>query len=75
MAVITQPPLDDGDQAHMSVARSHPLPVMHRHTSMGTGATDHWGETLAGESERRGGPQSQATCPLQLLCPVSWGDK
>ena len=31
MAVITQPPLDDGDQAHMSVVRSHPLlaPVMH----------------------------------------------
>ena len=56
MAVITQPPRDDGDQAHMSVVRSHPrlslAPVMHRHTTMGTGFTDHWGETLAGESER-----------------------
>ena len=49
-------------------------PVMHRHTTMGTGFTDHWGETLAGESEReRGISQSQATCPLQLLWPVSWG--
>ena len=67
MAVITQPPLDDGDQAHVSGQIS---------PSAGPGNAWELGPLTTGEKLwRRGGSQSQATCPLQLLCPVSWGDK